>query len=159
MLKQVGILGAGQMGSGIAHVFAQTGYEVVLFDIAPAQLEKSLKGIEKNLVRQSEKGIVPSGDIPGILGRIRTTPAMEDSLRLRNCHRGGHRARGAQAGHLSKVGRHPQGGRHPRLQYLLHSHYAHRLRDEAARAGYRHALHESGADDEAGGGDTWSGDE
>ena len=78
MLKQVGILGAGQMGSGIAHVFAQTGYEVVLFDIAPAQLEKSLKGIEKNLVRQSEKGIVPSGDIPGILGRIRTTPAMED---------------------------------------------------------------------------------
>jgi 3-hydroxybutyryl-CoA dehydrogenase len=78
MIKQVGVLGAGQMGGGIAHVFAQAGYEVVLFDIAPAQLEKSLKGIEKNLGRQAEKGAVEATAIPGILGRIRATQQMED---------------------------------------------------------------------------------
>jgi 3-hydroxybutyryl-CoA dehydrogenase len=78
MIKQVGVLGAGQMGGGIAHVFAQAGYEVVLFDIAPAQLEKSLKGIEKNLGRQAEKGAVDAAAIPGILGRIRATQQMED---------------------------------------------------------------------------------
>jgi 3-hydroxybutyryl-CoA dehydrogenase len=78
MIKQVGVLGAGQMGGGIAHVFAQAGYEVVLFDIAPAQLEKSLKGIEKNLGRQAEKGAVEAAAIPGILGRIRATQQMED---------------------------------------------------------------------------------
>jgi 3-hydroxybutyryl-CoA dehydrogenase len=78
MIKQVGVLGAGQMGSGIAQVFARADYQVVLFDIAPAQLEKSLKGIEKNLVRQAEKGAVEAADIPGVLGRIRTTLAMED---------------------------------------------------------------------------------
>jgi 3-hydroxybutyryl-CoA dehydrogenase len=78
MIKHVGVLGAGQMGGGIAHVFAQAGYEVVLFDIAPAQLEKSLKGIEKNLGRQAEKGAVDAAAIPGILGRIRSTQQMED---------------------------------------------------------------------------------
>jgi 3-hydroxybutyryl-CoA dehydrogenase len=78
MIKHVGVLGAGQMGGGIAHVFAQAGYEVVLFDIAPAQLEKSLKGIEKNLGRQAEKGAVDAAAIPGILGRIRATQQMED---------------------------------------------------------------------------------
>ena len=78
MIKQIGVLGAGQMGGGIAHVFAQAGYEVVLFDIAPAQLEKSLKGIEKNLGRQAEKGAVEATAIPGILGRIRATQQMED---------------------------------------------------------------------------------
>jgi 3-hydroxybutyryl-CoA dehydrogenase len=78
MIEQIGILGAGQMGGGIAHVFAQAGYEVVLFDIAPAQLEKSLKGIEKNLVRQAGKGVVDAAEIPVILGRIRTTQQMTD---------------------------------------------------------------------------------
>lgn len=78
MIKQVGVLGAGQMGGGIAHVFAQAGYEVVLFDIAPEQLEKSVNGIEKNLVRQAEKGHVDAAAIPGIIGRIRATQQMED---------------------------------------------------------------------------------
>ena len=78
MTRQVGVLGAGQMGSGIAHVFAQAGYAVVLFDIAPAQLDKSLKGIEKNLVRQAEKGVVDANAIPEILGRIRFTQNLEE---------------------------------------------------------------------------------
>ena len=42
MIKNIGVLGAGQMGNGIAHVFAQYGYQVVLYDIAEEQLEKAV---------------------------------------------------------------------------------------------------------------------
>ena len=78
MVKKVGVLGAGQMGSGIAHVLAVKELEVVLFDIAEAQLAKALIGIEKNLARQAEKGLLESPAIPAILERIRTTRTMED---------------------------------------------------------------------------------
>lgn len=56
MIKNIGVLGAGQMGNGIAHVFAQFGYQVVLFDIAQAQLDKALNTIGQNLERQAKKG-------------------------------------------------------------------------------------------------------
>ena len=77
MIKKVGVLGAGQMGSGIAHVLAQQEYEVVLFDIAEPQLLKALAGIGKNLERQANKGLIDVSAIPAILGRIGTTMAME----------------------------------------------------------------------------------
>ena len=78
MIKKVAVLGAGQMGSGIAHVLAQQKYNVVLFDIADIQLQNALSGIGKNLERQAKKGLLDSGDIPSIVGRIRTTMTMED---------------------------------------------------------------------------------
>jgi len=53
MVKSIGVLGAGQMGNGIAHVFAQHEYQVRLYDVFPAQIEKALKTIEKNLGRQA----------------------------------------------------------------------------------------------------------
>ena len=70
MVKSVGVLGAGQMGNGIAHVFAQHAYQVRLYDVIPAQIEKALKTIEKNLGRQAEKGLIPADSLPAILGRI-----------------------------------------------------------------------------------------
>jgi 3-hydroxybutyryl-CoA dehydrogenase len=78
MIKKVGVLGAGQMGSGIAHVLAQQGIDVVLFDIAEAQLSKAMAGIEKNLERQAQKDQLDSAAIPAIMGRIRSTMTMED---------------------------------------------------------------------------------
>ena len=78
MINKVAVLGAGQMGSGIAHVLAQQKYNVVLFDIADIQLQNALSGIGKNLERQAKKGLLDSGDIPSIVGRIRTTMTMED---------------------------------------------------------------------------------
>ena len=78
MVKKVGVLGAGQMGSGIAHVLAQQEIEVVLFDIAEAQLAKAVSGIEKNLERQAKKEQLESSAIPVIMGRIKTTMIMED---------------------------------------------------------------------------------
>ena len=78
MINKVAVLGAGQMGSGIAHVLAQQKYNVVLFDIADIQLQNALSGIGKNLERQAKKGLLDSGDIPSIVGRIRTTMTMEE---------------------------------------------------------------------------------
>lgn len=78
MIKTVGVLGAGQMGSGIAQVMAQQEIAVVLYDISEAQLAKARAGIQKNLERQAEKGQVENSAIPVIAGRIRTTMAMEE---------------------------------------------------------------------------------
>ncbi|WP_300598681.1 3-hydroxyacyl-CoA dehydrogenase NAD-binding domain-containing protein [Niabella sp.] len=58
MIKNVSVIGAGTMGNGIAHVFAQTGHKVVLIDVAAAQLDKALQTIEKNLDRQLAKGTI-----------------------------------------------------------------------------------------------------
>jgi 3-hydroxybutyryl-CoA dehydrogenase len=78
MFKVVGVLGAGQMGSGIAHVFAQHAYQVLIFDISEAQLAKALKSIEQNLERQAKKGVIFSTSIQGIMGRIAVTKDLKD---------------------------------------------------------------------------------
>ena len=78
MFKVVGVLGAGQMGNGIAHVFAQHAYQVLLYDISEAQLEKALKSIEQNLERQAKKGVIFSTSIQGIMGRITVTKDLND---------------------------------------------------------------------------------
>lgn len=58
MIKNVSVIGAGTMGNGIAHVFAQNGFGVNLIDRAPDQLEKALATIQKNLDRQLSKGSI-----------------------------------------------------------------------------------------------------
>jgi 3-hydroxybutyryl-CoA dehydrogenase len=78
MVKVVGVLGAGQMGNGIAHCFAQYGHEVVLYDIAAAQLEKAVATIGQNLERQAKKGAIPETLIAQTMKRIRTTQNMAD---------------------------------------------------------------------------------
>jgi 3-hydroxybutyryl-CoA dehydrogenase len=70
MVNSVGVLGAGQMGNGIAHVFSQHEYRVRLYDVFPTQIEKALKTIEKNLRRQAEKGLIPSDSILVTMERI-----------------------------------------------------------------------------------------
>ncbi len=78
MFKVVGVMGAGQMGSGIAHVFAQHAYQVLLYDISEVQLEKALKSIEQNLERQAKKGVIYSTSIQGIVARIGITKDLKD---------------------------------------------------------------------------------
>lgn len=62
--------GVGQMGNGIAHVFAQHAYPVRLYDVSEAQVARALKTIEQNLGRQAKKEVFPASRIPEILGRI-----------------------------------------------------------------------------------------
>ena len=78
MIKHIGVLGAGQMGNGIAHVFAQYGYEVLLYDIGQPQLDRALATISQNLERQAKKGTIPEELIGATLGRIRTTLTLAD---------------------------------------------------------------------------------
>ena len=78
MFESVGVVGAGQMGSGIAHVLAQHGYPVRLYDIAEAQLPRALTTIQQNLERQAKKGIVEASAIPDILSRIAPATALGD---------------------------------------------------------------------------------
>lgn len=77
-IKQVAVLGAGTMGNGIAHVFAQTGYNVVLFDIAESALAKGVGTIEKNLQRQVKKGSLTEEALTATLGNIKTTTVLDD---------------------------------------------------------------------------------
>jgi len=78
MVKTVGVLGAGQMGNGIAHVFAQFGHDVILYDIFPEQLEKALATIGQNLERQAKKGAIDPAVVTATMGRLRTTQNLDD---------------------------------------------------------------------------------
>ncbi len=69
-IRTVGVVGAGQMGNGIAHVFALAGYDVVLSDVSGDALERALATIEKNLGRQASKGKIAEADVAAALGRI-----------------------------------------------------------------------------------------
>lgn len=76
MIRKIGVLGAGQMGNGIAHVCAQYGFQVVLFDISKLQLDKALATIQLNLERQAKKGVIAETLVGETLGRIMTTQDM-----------------------------------------------------------------------------------
>jgi 3-hydroxybutyryl-CoA dehydrogenase len=77
-IRTVGIVGAGQMGGGIAQVAAQADRGVVLYDVAPKMFERALGAIEKSLVRLREKGKLGSHSAADVVGRIRTTTRFED---------------------------------------------------------------------------------
>lgn len=71
-LQQVAVIGAGTMGNGIAHVFAQSGFKVNLIDVNQAQIEKALLSIGKNFDRQIAKGSATEEQKSEALGRIST---------------------------------------------------------------------------------------
>ncbi|HWC63544.1 MAG TPA: 3-hydroxybutyryl-CoA dehydrogenase [Rhizomicrobium sp.] len=77
-IERIGIIGAGQMGTGIAHVLALAGYDVVLDDVNKEALGKSLALIEKNMQRQAAKGTIAMDAIKPALARIRTTQSFDD---------------------------------------------------------------------------------
>jgi 3-hydroxybutyryl-CoA dehydrogenase len=75
-IRTIGVIGAGQMGSGIAHVCALAGYEVLINDIAPDRIAAGLKLIERNLTRQVSRGIVGEADMDAALGRIKGAESL-----------------------------------------------------------------------------------
>ncbi len=72
-ISSVGVIGAGQMGNGIAHVFALAGYDVLLTDISAEALDKALATISRNLDRQVSRGKISAEDKAAAMARIRTT--------------------------------------------------------------------------------------
>ena len=77
-IERIGVVGAGQMGNGIAHVLALAGYDVVLDDINKDQLSKALERIEKNMHRQAARGLIKDDQIAPAMSRIRTTVSLDD---------------------------------------------------------------------------------
>src|SRR5918994_461471 len=77
VIKKVGVIGAGQMGTGIAHVIALGGYNVALNDLKKETVEDSVHTIEKYMTRQAEKGIITEGDVKPALKRISYAPNFE----------------------------------------------------------------------------------
>ena len=75
-MQQISVIGAGTMGNGIAHVFAQKGFRVHLVDTQPQQLEKAVKTIAANLDRQIAKGVLTEGDKVKTLAAITTHPSI-----------------------------------------------------------------------------------
>jgi 3-hydroxybutyryl-CoA dehydrogenase len=77
-ITQIGVVGAGQMGSGIAQVCATAGYPVVLLDVNDAAIERGMATIDRFLTRAVGKGKLAEGDKTAILQRIRTTRDYAD---------------------------------------------------------------------------------
>ena len=77
-VQSVGVIGAGQMGNGIAHVFALSGYDVLLNDISAEGLQKAVATIDKNLERQASRGKITEEARADAMGRIKTTLALPE---------------------------------------------------------------------------------
>lgn len=75
--KPVGVIGSGTMGIGIAQVAAQTGYEVILYDINEEVLEKAMSGLRGRLEKVEAKGKLAAGETDKIISRIRTITTLE----------------------------------------------------------------------------------
>ncbi|ERL96427.1 3-hydroxyacyl-CoA dehydrogenase [Rhodobacteraceae bacterium HIMB11] len=72
-IQTVGVIGAGQMGNGIAHVLSQSGYSVLLNDVNQDALERAIQRIRKNMDRQLRSGKISEDEINTAMGRIKTT--------------------------------------------------------------------------------------
>jgi 3-hydroxybutyryl-CoA dehydrogenase len=80
--QHLGVIGAGTMGNGIAHVFARAGFDVTLAEVNEAALERGLGVIRKNLEREAAKGKIDAATIPDVLARIRPVRTLDG---LRDC--------------------------------------------------------------------------
>lgn len=80
-MKKISVIGAGTMGNGIAHVFAQAGFTVNLIDVNAAQLQKALTTIDKNLDRQVAKGSLTAEQKTATLANITTVNSIADGVK------------------------------------------------------------------------------
>jgi 3-hydroxybutyryl-CoA dehydrogenase len=76
-IASVGIIGAGQMGNGIAHVVALAGYDVTLNDVKKEAIDKARATIERNMARQVSRGIITDAEMQAALKRIRSATELD----------------------------------------------------------------------------------
>ena len=103
-IRKVAVIGAGTMGNGICHVFAQYGFEVALIDVSQSFLEKAKSTIEKNLERQVNKDIINPAVKSQALANI--SPSYRNGYRgcpRRSGDRSRYREAGSQTGPIHQV--------------------------------------------------------
>src|SRR5690606_15997213 len=79
-MKNIAVIGAGTMGNGIAHVFAQSGYQVKLIDLSEDNLQRAMATIEKNLDRMLSKEKISEADKKSTLDNISTYTQLEEGV-------------------------------------------------------------------------------
>ena len=79
MSEKIAVVGSGQMGNGIAHVFAVAGFDVTMIDVSRSALDRARATIEKNLRRQVEKKVLDAGARDAALSRIATNESLESA--------------------------------------------------------------------------------
>ncbi|MBM3922341.1 MAG: 3-hydroxybutyryl-CoA dehydrogenase [Sphingomonadales bacterium] len=79
-MKKMAVIGAGTMGNGIAHVFAQYGWRVTLIDVNGAQLEKAINTIKKNLERMQSKGTLTAEQVNATLQNMTTNTSLTEGV-------------------------------------------------------------------------------
>ena len=77
-IRKVGVIGAGQMGNGIAHVCALAGYDVLLNDLSPERIAEGMITVDANMTRQVSRGLITEDDKGRALNRIAAAPTYED---------------------------------------------------------------------------------
>ena len=153
-VRRVGVIGAGTMGNGIAHVFARRGFQVVLCDVEQRFLDRGMATIDKNLEREVSKNKMTANDRATALKRIET---VLDRGRLADCDfviEAATEKFEIKAEIFRDLDRDLPSRGYSRLQYFFNFDHQTRGADQAARASHRHALLQSCAGDEAGGGDS-----
>ena len=80
-IQNISVIGAGTMGNGIAHVFAQNGFKVDLVDVSQPQLNKALETISKNLDRQLSKGTITEEQKSSCLQNISTNTSLAAGIK------------------------------------------------------------------------------
>ena len=148
-IRTIGVVGAGTMGHGIAQVAAQSGYEVVLVDAAPAALERGRTQVGKGLERLVAKGKLTAEDRDQALAAADHRRRPRRPRARRPGGRGGGRAAGGQAEGARRARPRLPAGDDPRHQHQLDLDHQARRRHRAAGEGDRHALHEPRAGDAA----------
>jgi len=78
MIRKIGVIGAGQMGNGIAHVGAAAGYDVMMVDISQQQLDRAMATIGKNMDRQVSRNALKPEEKAAAMARIATSTKLED---------------------------------------------------------------------------------
>lgn len=81
MIQNISVIGAGTMGNGIAHVFAQSGFQVTLVDVNPSQLQRALDNINKNLDRQLTKGSITEEQKKSTLANIEISSVLAEGIK------------------------------------------------------------------------------
>lgn len=91
-MKTIAVIGSGQMGNGIAHVFAQSGYQVSLVDVREEALSKAMETIARNMDRQVSKGSLSEEEKSGLIIQIKYDHRPCEGCTIgRPCCRGCHR--------------------------------------------------------------------